>query len=179
MFDQSNLSDSERNFFLIFNFAISMVKTSSLCGWFDLGCGSGRWAILLLLKSRNFIVSILAERLMLQNNLACYSNCIFLNESDSMDSLPDSSMDFGYSLGVLHHVLSQSALVIAIVAQVRCTILTLPILCFNNRPPFFRLIWKISDMLRSVISRLPFNLRFIVSQLIAFFVYLHYLASLF
>ena len=34
VFDQSNLSDSERNFLLIFTLAISMVKTSSLCGWF-------------------------------------------------------------------------------------------------------------------------------------------------
>ena len=91
-----------------------------------------------------------------------------------MDSLPDSSMDFGYSLGVLHHVPNTQSALSNCYRKLKSGAPFLLYLYYalDNRPPFFRLIWKISDMLRSVISRLPFNLRFIVSQLIAFFVYL-------
>src|SRR6266436_3632406 len=38
---------------------------------------------------------------------------------------------------------------------------------FDNRPTWFRSVGKISDLLRRVISRLPFSLRYVLSQVIA------------
>jgi hypothetical protein len=42
---------------------------------------------------------------------------------------------------------------------------------FDNRPFWFRCIWRISDLVRRGVSRLPHGLRYWVSQLIAAFIY--------
>jgi hypothetical protein len=42
---------------------------------------------------------------------------------------------------------------------------------FDNRPWWFRLIWKASNIIRLIISRLPAPLRWITSQIIAALVY--------
>ena len=42
---------------------------------------------------------------------------------------------------------------------------------FDNRPAWFRGLWKVSDVGRSVVSRLPHSLRYAVSQGIAGAVY--------
>ncbi len=42
---------------------------------------------------------------------------------------------------------------------------------FDNRPAWFRTIWKSSDVIRKVVSQLPHNLRFSVSQFLAATVY--------
>ena len=43
---------------------------------------------------------------------------------------------------------------------------------FDNKPTSYYLLWRLSDILRNVISRLPFKIKYIISQLIALFVYL-------
>ncbi len=42
---------------------------------------------------------------------------------------------------------------------------------FDNRPAWFRTIWKSSDVIRKFVSQLPHNLRFSVSQFLAATVY--------
>jgi hypothetical protein len=42
---------------------------------------------------------------------------------------------------------------------------------FDNRPLWFRIIWKVTDWLRRLICRLPFPLRYGLSQVIAGCVY--------
>lgn len=42
---------------------------------------------------------------------------------------------------------------------------------FDNQPVWFRLLWKLSEVGRSLISRLPFRLKSVVCQLIAALVY--------
>jgi hypothetical protein len=42
---------------------------------------------------------------------------------------------------------------------------------FDNRPLWFREIWKLSEVMRHGISRLPYSLRYFVSQVIAGLVY--------
>lgn len=176
VFDQSNLSESERNF--IFNLYFSdfpWTRLPASAVGFDLGCGSGRWAYLVAPKvSKLYCIDPSRAINVARTNLACFSNCIFLNESDSMDSLPDSSMDFGYSLGVLHHIPNTQSALSNCYRKLKpgAPFLLYLYYALDNRPLFFRLIWRVSDILRSIISRLPFNLRYIVSQLIAFFVYL-------
>ena len=43
---------------------------------------------------------------------------------------------------------------------------------FDNKPKSYYFLWKISDFLRSIICRLPFILKFSISQMIALLVYL-------
>ena len=72
----------------------------------DGGCGTGRWATLVaqrvgrlhLLEASDGALSV-ARR-----NLANYKNVSFHLASVSEIPLPDQSLDFAYSLGVLHHI---------------------------------------------------------------------------
>jgi hypothetical protein len=42
---------------------------------------------------------------------------------------------------------------------------------FDNRPAWFRALWKLSDLLRRLICRLPFSWRYVLSQVIAAAIY--------
>ena len=42
---------------------------------------------------------------------------------------------------------------------------------FDNKPYWFKLIWKISDKLRKIISILPFKIKLFLSKLLAIFIY--------
>ena len=42
---------------------------------------------------------------------------------------------------------------------------------FDNKPLWFKLIWKISDLFRKLISRMPFRLKIIITKVIAVLVY--------
>ncbi|MER3423153.1 MAG: SAM-dependent methyltransferase, partial [Nitrospiraceae bacterium] len=42
---------------------------------------------------------------------------------------------------------------------------------FDNRPAWFRVLWKLTDALRTVIARCPFALRYALSQAIALCAY--------
>jgi hypothetical protein len=42
---------------------------------------------------------------------------------------------------------------------------------FDNQPAWFRLLWRLSEVGRDMISRLPFRLKFICCQLIAALIY--------
>jgi hypothetical protein len=42
---------------------------------------------------------------------------------------------------------------------------------FENRKPVYRALWKLSDQMRAVVSRLPFGLRYYVSQMLAVTLY--------
>lgn len=74
--------------------------------------------------------------------------------------LPNASQDFGYSLGVLHHIPDTWA---AMSDRARKLKPGAPALVyfydrFDNRPAGFRLVWSRSDAIRRVVSRLPFLL---------------------
>ena len=42
---------------------------------------------------------------------------------------------------------------------------------FDNRPGWFKAVWRISDKFRKIISKVTFSLKFFVSQVIAIFIY--------
>jgi SAM-dependent methyltransferase len=82
-------------------------------------------------------------------------------------------MDFGYSLGVLHHVPDTEAGLRACVNVLKpgAPFLLYLYYAFDNRPWWFRLLWRISDVGRQFISRSPVGLRYAISQMIAGIVY--------
>jgi SAM-dependent methyltransferase len=85
----------------------------------------------------------------------------------------EGTLDFGYSLGVLHHIPDTKA---ALESCVRCLKPGAPLLVylyyrFDNRPAWFRAIWKISEVARRVVSNCPYALRYWLSQFIAATVY--------
>ena len=174
-FDQTGMSDKDT--IGIFNQYFAVFPWDDLpdqAVGFDLGCGSGRWAKLVAprvgkLHCIDPSVAIHVAR----KNLKHLDNCEF--HQASVDGIPisDHSMDFGYSLGVLHHVPDTHAALAACVTKLKpgAPFLLYLYYAFDNRPFWFRMLWLLSDWVRRGVSSMPHGLRFCVSQVIAFFVY--------
>ena len=142
---------------------------------FDLGCGSGRWARFVAERvGRLHCIDPSAEALAVaQNKLADQSNCVFHHAGVDQIPLPDASMDFGYSLGVLHHIPDTAAGIRACVAKLKpgAPFLLYLYYALENRPFWFRFIWRCSDAVRRVIARLPSFVKMRVTDIIAATVY--------
>lgn len=142
---------------------------------FDLGCGSGRWAAGVADKVGTLHCIDPAEKALdvARRSLSDRRNILF--HLASVDELPlePGSQDFGYSLGVLHHVPdTQAALRNATqLLKPGAPFLLYLYYRFDQRPAWFRALWKASDMLRHGIARLPFPLRRRVTDVIALTVY--------
>ena len=174
-FDQTGMSDEDANqlfesYFSVFPWG-NLPKNSV---GFDLGCGSGRWAKLVAphvgkLHCIDPSVAIDVAR----KNLRTQTNCEF--HQAGVDDIPikNQSMDFGYSLGVLHHIPDTQAALTACVSKLKsgAPFLLYLYYAFDNRPVWFRMLWQVSDWIRRVVSRMPHVLRYVMSQLIAALVY--------
>lgn len=176
-FDQSDLNTQDQ--LDIFNDYFSIFPWDKLpenSEGFDLGCGSGRWAKLVALKvGQLHCIDASKEALgVAKKNLANNNNCQFHLASVGSIPLPDESADFAYSLGVLHHIPDTSAGIKACVSKLKrgAPFLLYLYYAFDNKPAWFRMIWRLSEMVRFTISHMPFPLRYLSSQLIALFVYL-------
>lgn len=175
-FDQSGLSDKELStvftaYFSIFPWSMLPKEATG----FDLGCGSGRWARLVSPRvARLHLIDPSAKALAVaRRNLHAQSNCTF--HQAGVDAMPiaDESMDFGYSLGVLHHVPDTRAGLEACALKLKpgAPFLVYLYYAFDNRPVWFRALWKTSDLARKHISAMPFKWRVAISTAIATAVY--------
>lgn len=142
---------------------------------FDLGVGSGRWAALVAprVKTLHCIDASAAAIAVAKTNLAALPQCTFYTASVDQIPLEDGSMDFGYSLGVLHHVPDTQAGIQACVNKLKpgAPFLIYLYYAFDTRSWAFRALWRISDVLRRLISSSPSGIKYIASQLIAIFAY--------
>jgi ubiquinone/menaquinone biosynthesis C-methylase UbiE len=174
-FDQTGMSDEDTK--RLFDGYFSVFPWSDLpknAVGFDLGCGSGRWAKLVAqhvgkLHCIDPSVAIDVAR----KNLRTQANCEF--HQAGVDDIPISnqSMDFGYSLGVLHHIPDTRAALAACVSKLKpgAPFLLYLYYALDNRPVWFRVLWQVSDWVRGVVSRMPHGLRYAMSQVIAALVY--------
>ena len=175
-FDQRALDDAEASdlfnrYFAIFPWAALPPHAAG----FDAGCGSGRWARFVAPRvGRLDCIDASPEALRVAwANLSGFANCeLHLATVDSMP-LPDGALDFGYSLGVLHHIPDTQSALRACVRKLKpgAPFLLYLYYAFDNRPAWFRMIWKASDHIRALLSRTPFRLRCVVTDLLAIAVY--------
>jgi len=141
----------------------------------DVGCGSGRWAELVAPRvGRLHLIDASEEALRIaRENLSGVTNVEFHHAS--VDALPfeDGYLDFAYSLGVLHHVPDTPAAIQQICRKLKpgAPLLLYLYYAFDNRGLGYRCIWKLSDVVRRMVARLPFMLRYPVSQVLAASVY--------
>jgi SAM-dependent methyltransferase len=174
-FDQSALSESELaamfdNYFSIFPWS----ELPENAVGFDLGCGSGRWARLVAPRVGTLHLIDPSDAIeVAKRNLAGQADCIFHRAGVDAIPLEDNSCDLGYSLGVLHHIEDTEGGLRNCVAKLKpgAPFLLYLYYRFDNRPAWFRAIWKVSDVIRRGISKLPHSLRYAVSQLVALLVY--------
>jgi SAM-dependent methyltransferase len=175
-FDQSSLSDAEaralfQQYFEIFPWDTLAPGATG----FDAGCGSGRWARFVAPRvGLLHCVDASAEALgVARRTLAGAGNCRFhLSTIDNMP-LADGTADFGYSLGVLHHIPDTEAALRACVGKLKpgAPFLLYLYYAFDNRPAWFRAVWRASEIVRRTVSRAPFRVRSAVSDMLAAAVY--------
>lgn len=142
----------------------------------DIGCGSGRWAALVADRVGHLVVldpspqalAVAARRLDQHRNVTPV-----LAAAGTLPLRPG-SLQFAYSLGVLHHTPDTATALRDCVKALEpgAPFLVYLYYAFDNRPLWFRALWRISDGLRLVISRLPHPLRYALTQVIALLVYL-------
>jgi SAM-dependent methyltransferase len=150
---------------------------------FDMGCGSGRWARFVAPRvGRLHCIDPSSALGVARQALADQSNVHFLQASVAASGLSPSSQDFGYSLGVLHHVPNTAAAIRSSTDLLKpgAPLLLYLYYAFDNRPRWFRLLWRLSNAARLLIRRLPPRPKQLVTDLIALAVYwpLSRLASL-
>ncbi|MCL2019389.1 MAG: class I SAM-dependent methyltransferase [Oscillospiraceae bacterium] len=175
-FNQSSVSREELN--KIFNEYFSVFPWDELpdeCVGFDLGCGSGRWGSFVAPRvGKLYCIDPSIDALNVAKTNIKSKNTEFINAGVDKIPLKDSSMDFGYSLGVLHHVPDTEAGIVSCVKKIKIGSPFLLYLYYSldNRPKWFRIIWRCSNALRIIISRLPRFLKHFFSSVLAGLVYL-------
>jgi SAM-dependent methyltransferase len=175
-YDQSALSETElRQAFDGYFGIFPWTALPAAAEGFDMGCGSGRWAKLVAPKvGRLNCVDPSPKALSVaQRNLSGHSNCEYFCASVEESPLADGSQDFGYCLGVLHHVPDTAAGLRSCVAKLKegAPFLLYLYYAFDHRPRWFKLLWQCSNVLRVVVSRLPHRARFVVANAITALVY--------
>lgn len=143
---------------------------------FDAGCGSGRWARMVAHRVGELHCVDASDKALevAKKNLASLSQCRFHLASVSEMPFEDGSMDFGYSLGVLHHTPDTAGALASCARKLKpgAPFLVYLYYAFDNRPLWFRQVWKASDLLRRRICQLPFRTRRTVTDALAATVYL-------
>jgi len=142
---------------------------------FDAGCGSGRWASQVAPRVGHLhCVDASSEALKVaRSKLARQANVSFYESSLDVMPLAEGSMDFGYSLGVLHHLPDPLAGLADCVSKLKpgAPMLVYIYYAFDNRPAWFRLLWQASDYLRRAVAMAPFRLKSIIAELFAALIY--------
>lgn len=174
-FDQSKLLSQERK--AIFDSYFALFPWGSIDSnaiGFDAGCGSGRWAALVApLVAHIHCIDPSNAIEVAQRNLQHHANCSFHRATVSDMPFPDGSMDFGYSLGVLHHIPNTQKGINDCVKKLKpgAPFLIYLYYALENQPTWFRWLWKCSDIARTTISNLSFKKKYYCSQIIATFIY--------
>jgi SAM-dependent methyltransferase len=174
-FNQSkmSLSESQKAFDEYFSIFPWHILPNESVG-FDMGCGSGRWVKFVAPKVHQLhciYPSIAID--IAKENLINFNNIIFHQSTLENSGIPQDSMDFGYSLGVLHHIPNTLSGIQSCTKLLKkgATLLLYLYYAFENRPIWFRTLWKLSDIARRVIHYLPFRLKQVVTDIIAIFIY--------
>jgi glycosyltransferase involved in cell wall biosynthesis/ubiquinone/menaquinone biosynthesis C-methylase UbiE len=175
-FDQSKLVGEEYDDLFAASFGIFPFEDlPPAAEGFDLGCGSGRWAAGVAPRVGKLHLIDPAEQALdvARKRLDGVGNVSFHLASADAIPLPDASQDFGYSLGVLHHIPNTARALADAVRKLKPGAPFLLYIYYNleNRPAWFRFLWRGSDALRRLVSRLPFPVVRGVTSAIAAIVY--------
>lgn len=174
--DQKGLTEAEKkrifdDYFGIFPW--DRLPTDSVGA--DVGCGSGRWASVVAPKV-GFLHLVDASDKALdvaRRNLRDSYNCDFTHASVAELPFDDKSLDFAYSLGVLHHVPDTAAAIASISEKMKtgAPLLLYLYYAFDNRSWWYKAIWELSDICRRLISATPFGAKKVVCEMVAGLVY--------
>ena len=174
--DDDLVKKGGEEYFDILNDRMVNSKTYAL----DIGCGTGRWTKYLAPRV-GFIEAVdpsgaifAADKLLgdLQN--------IRLSQA-SIETLPfaDETFDFVMSIGVLHHIPNTRRALIDCVKKVKKGGYFFVYLYYNldSRGPFYRALFKSSDLVRKIVSRLPGKVKHFVCDILAIIFYMPFIVA--
>jgi SAM-dependent methyltransferase len=166
-----------RNQFIAYTYPIqNLLNERSKLVIADFGAGSGRWSYFFLPFSKKLYVLEPAKKAfeILEKRFPESTSLVLLNETITSNSIPENSLDLAVVLGVLHHLPSTEKALNSISEKLktRGTVLGYIYYSLDNRPMYYKFIWRITDLLRKTIANFPEKLKFTVCEMIALFVYL-------
>lgn len=142
----------------------------------DFGAGSGRWSVRMLdFFSKIYVIEpsigaieVLNQRF--KNN----EKIVILKETISLNSVPDQSLDLAFSIGVLHHIQDTPSAIKQISSKIKSGGYFLCYLYYklDEKPIVYRLLFFSSNLLRMLISKLPYNLKKLICSFLAAVIYL-------
>ncbi len=170
-FDQKDLKVTGDMYFDIVT--DEMLNAESLV--IDIGCGSGRFIKYLEGRFKRIVGLDPSKAIYAADELLGTNNKVELVMA-STDNIPfpDNYFDFGYSLGVLHHIPDTSKALNDCVKKIRQGGFFLLYLYYNleNRPFYFRLFYCMSNFIRLGVSKLPATLKGGVCNFLAILLYM-------
>lgn len=141
----------------------------------DFGAGSGRWSSRLL---PHFSLVYALEpsdgaNLVLKNKFSNDPKIVVLQETVGSNSIPLAYLDLAMSLGVLHHIPDTGLAIKDVSRRIKPGGVFLCYLYYSleNKPAYYKMIFKVVDGVRRVISVLPQRIKQLVTSLIAGLVY--------
>lgn len=142
----------------------------------DFGAGSGRWAERLApffykvyaVEPSQAAVQVMNEKFLRDSKVQV------LHEDVEDNSIPENSLDLAISLGVLHHIPDTSQAILDVGKKIKSggTFLCYLYYKIEDKPFYYRAIFRIVNVVRFSISRMPHAMRMSIAKLIAFSIYL-------
>jgi SAM-dependent methyltransferase len=142
----------------------------------DAGCGSGRWAMFVARRVKKLVCvdASPGAAAVAQGRLQSLKNCEVHVCSLEETPVADNSLDFAYCIGVLHYIPDPRLALAAIARKLKpgAPLLVYVYYALDNRPGWFRGVWRVADLVRRGIARTPYRVRRWISDMIATLVYL-------
>jgi len=142
----------------------------------DFGAGSGRWAERLVpFFHKIYALEPSAEAVQVMNEKFSQDSKVqVLHEDIEKNSISENSLDLAISLGVLHHIPDTSQAITDVGNKIKSGGIFLCYLYYKveDKPIYYRAVFRIVNVVRYSISRMPHTLRMFIAKLIAFSIYL-------
>lgn len=146
----------------------------------DVGCGTGRWTKYLS-KRVKFIEAVdPSDAIFAADKLLGEIKNVRLSQA-SVETLPfaDETFDFAMSVGVLHHIPDTQKAMKDCVQKVKKGGYFYVYLYYNleRRGPFYKALFKASDFVRRIVSRLPGKIKHFVCDVLAILFYMPFILA--
>jgi ubiquinone/menaquinone biosynthesis C-methylase UbiE len=146
----------------------------------DMGCGTGRWTKYLLPKVGFMEAVDPSGAIFAADKLLGDISNIRLSQA-SIETLPfaDESFDFVMSIGVLHHIPDTRKALNDCVKKVKKGGYFFVYLYYNldRRGPVYKALFKLSSLVRQVVSRLPGKIKHFVCDVLAILFYMPFILA--
>lgn len=173
-FNQSDIDMLGNEYFDIIN--ESMVNSNMVIA--DFGCGSGRYSKYWQGKVRKIYSIDPSKAVLVADKLLGKDNNVEIIQA-SISDLPfeDNFFDFGMSIGVLHHIPDTQKAMSDCVKKIKSGgyFYTYLYYSLDNRGKLFKLLWKGSNSIRYLVSKMPSSLKKVICELLAILLYLPFI----